>query len=234
MLGDIGIQEAIGKGSIQVVKNHPDWPNPYNGITAIRHGDIDRDIGIYLAESEQRSCALAAATSINGILCTACGGYLIEQLPGAEEDTLRKVEANLARLVAMDGSDRIPTNLLLVGTTPYQIAETVLDGLDMQPLQQIRPTFKCGCSEERLVRALCLLPAEEVEDLIEKEEKIEARCEFCGTVYRMGPDEMREKYDAMLSQGGDVSKDSEFEEMLDNGIGGVDGSDKGGDGGDKA
>lgn len=47
---------------MQVVKNHPDWPNPYNGITAIRHGDIDRDVGIYLAESEQRSCALAAVS----------------------------------------------------------------------------------------------------------------------------------------------------------------------------
>lgn len=96
---------------MQVVKNHPDWPNPYNGITAIRHGDIDRDVGIYLAESEQRSCALAAVsldrhvfsdeklaqfsesntlnsivfsnkgTAWNGILCTAAGGYLVERLP---------------------------------------------------------------------------------------------------------------------------------------------------------
>lgn len=45
MLGDFTLPEAIGKGAVQVVKNHPDWPRPYNGITAIRHGDIDRDIG---------------------------------------------------------------------------------------------------------------------------------------------------------------------------------------------
>ena len=44
-LGEMTLQEALGKGSVQVVKNHPDWPNPYNGITAIRHGDIDRDVG---------------------------------------------------------------------------------------------------------------------------------------------------------------------------------------------
>ena len=43
-----------------------------------------------MAESEQRSCALAAATSINGILCTAAGGYLIEQLPDATEETMAK------------------------------------------------------------------------------------------------------------------------------------------------
>ena len=40
MLGDIGLQEALGKGSVQIVKNHPDWPRPYNGITAIRHGKL--------------------------------------------------------------------------------------------------------------------------------------------------------------------------------------------------
>ena len=45
MLGDMELNEAVGLGSVQVVKNHPDWPNPYNGITAIRYGDIDRDIG---------------------------------------------------------------------------------------------------------------------------------------------------------------------------------------------
>lgn len=47
MLGEMPLSEAVGKGSVQIVKNHPDWPRPYNGITAIRHGDIDRDVGKY-------------------------------------------------------------------------------------------------------------------------------------------------------------------------------------------
>jgi len=46
MLGDmVSLPDAIGRGAVQIVKNHPDWPRPYNGITEIRHGDIDRDIG---------------------------------------------------------------------------------------------------------------------------------------------------------------------------------------------
>ncbi len=43
--GDFTLKEAVGGGTVQVVKNHPDWPRPYNGITGIRHGDIDRDVG---------------------------------------------------------------------------------------------------------------------------------------------------------------------------------------------
>lgn len=194
-LGDVSLQDAIGGGSVQIVKNHPDWPRPYNGITAIRHSDVDRDIGIYLAESEQRSCALAAATSVNGILCNAAGGYLIEQLPGVSDETVEIVSKNLAKLVEMDGGGKLPTNLLLNGVTPVEMTETLLDGLDMQPLQQILPKLVCECTEDRLFRALRLLPREEVEEILEKEEEVSARCQFCGKQYRMGAAELRTRLD---------------------------------------
>jgi molecular chaperone Hsp33 len=160
-----------------------------------------------LAESEQRSCALAAATSINGILCTAAGGYLIEQLPDADKETLAQVEKNLATLVEKDGGDKLPTNLLLNGVAPFEIAGIILDGLGMEPLQEIEPTFVCQCSTDRLVRALRLLPAEEVDEMMEKEEKIEARCEFCGRVYQMMPEDVKKE---MAEASGDPAKDSDF------------------------
>lgn len=208
-LGDIPLKEAVGKGVIKVVKNHPTWPNPYNGISAMSYMDIDRDVGIYLAESEQRSCALAAATSVSGILCKAAGGYLVERLPDCPDETMRTVEVNLARLVERDGTtDAVPTGLLLDGVTPLEIAEVVLEGLGMEPLQQIEPRAKCRCSEERLLRSLRLLPRAEVEEILAKEEQIEARCQFCGRVYRMGPDEVRAR---MEEAKGDPSKDGDVE-----------------------
>jgi molecular chaperone Hsp33 len=162
-----------------------------------------------LAESEQRSCALAAATSINGILCTAAGGYLVEQLPNADEGTLEKVAKNLATLVEKDGGDKLPTNLLLKGVTPLEIVEVLLDGLGMQPLQQIEPKFTCKCTPDRLVRALRLLSQTDVDDILEKEEQVEARCEFCGKEYRMSSDEVRKE---LANAKGDPSKDSDFNE----------------------
>lgn len=203
-VGSMTLTEAVGKGAVQVVKNHPEWPNPYNGITAIRNGDIDRDVGIYLAESEQRSCALAAASSINGILCKAAGGYLVEKLPGCTDETMKKVEESLAKLVKMDGGDSLPTNLLLQGVTPVDIVETILEGLDMQPLQQMEPKYVCECTEDRLFRALRMLPREEVDDILAKEEQIEARCHFCGKEYRMSPDQVEARFAAAT---GDPSRD---------------------------
>ena len=209
---DFTLQEAIGAGTVQVVKNHPDWPRPYNGITGIRHGDIDRDVGIYLAESEQRSCALAAATSFNGILCTSAGGYLVERLPDCTPETMSHMEKNLAKLVQMNGEDlALPANLMLEGQTPVDIATILLDGLGMEPLNQITPKEFCECSEEKLFRSLRLLPREEVDDVLKMEGKIEARCEFCGKVYRMGPDEVMKRF---AEASGDPSKDEDFENEL--------------------
>jgi molecular chaperone Hsp33 len=207
MLGDMTLSEAVGLGSVQIVKNHPSWPNPYNGITAIRNGEIDSDLGAYLAESEQRSCALAAGTAINGILCTAAGGYLVEQLPGANSETLERISSNLATLVAKDGGSALPTNLLQKGVTPLDIAEILLDGLEMQPLQQIQPAFKCQCTPDRLIRALRLLSPQDVDEILEKDEMVAARCEFCGKTYSMTKDEVR---DEMSKQRGDPAKDEDF------------------------
>lgn len=211
---DFTLQEAIGSGTVQVVKNHPDWPRPYNGITGIRHGDIDRDVGIYLAESEQRSCALAAATSFNGILCTAAGGYLVERLPDCSPEIMARMEKNLAKLVEMNGDDpskALPTSLMLEGKTPVDIAAILLDGLGMEPLNQLEPKPKCQCSEEKLMRSLRLIPREEVDLILREEGKVEARCEFCGKVYRMGPDEVLERLEKAKY---DASKDDEWEKEI--------------------
>eukprot|EP00985_Skeletonema_marinoi_P001769 scaffold702_cov112-Skeletonema_marinoi.AAC.1 len=209
---DFTLQEAIGSGTVQVVKNHPDWPRPYNGITGIKFGDIDRDVGIYLAESEQRSCALAAATSFNGILCTSAGGYLVERLPDCTPETMSHMEKNLGNLVRMNGEDlALPANLMLEGKTPVDIASILLDGLGMKPLNQVTPKEYCECSEDKLFRSLRLLPREEVDDVLKTEGKIEARCEFCSKVYRLGPDDVMKRF---AEAEGDPSKDEDFEEEL--------------------
>jgi len=206
---EMHLSEALGtKGRVQVVKMHPDWPRPYNGITAMRYGDVDRDVGIYLAESEQRSCALAASSLYKGILCTAAGAYMVEQLPGCDDATTKQVEVNLAKLVqenSLEGAETpLPAGLLAQGATPYDICSSILQGLDMTILEERTPQLVCHCSEDRLFRAVRLLPRADIDELLEKQECIEARCDFCGKVYRMSPDQVNAKLETAT---GDPSED---------------------------
>ena len=139
-------------------------------------------------------------------MCKAAGGYLVEKLPDCNDDTMAKVEQNLANLVKKDGGDTLPTNLLQHGTSPMDICEIILEGLDLEPLQSIQPVAKCQCTEDRLFRALRLLPRAEVDEILQKEEQVEARCQFCGKVYRMSPEQVEAKF---LGATGDPSKDEE-------------------------
>ena len=74
----------------------------------------------------------------------------------------------------------------------------------MDPLNSVEPTAFCDCSDERLIRSLRLLPSEEVDTILREEGQVEARCEFCGKVYRMGPEEVVQR---MMEATGDPSKD---------------------------
>ena len=118
------------------------------------------------------------------------------------------MESNLAKLVALDGGDALPTNLLLEGKTPLDIARILLDGLGLKPLMSIEPTPFCECSEEKLLRSLRLLPREEVDTILKEEGKVEARCQFCGKVYRMGPEEVLKRFQEAK---GDPAKDEDFQ-----------------------
>ena len=137
--------------SVLIVQRFDDFSHANNQLSKQSH----KQIGIYLAKSKQRSCALAAATSFNGILCTATGGYLVERLPDCSPKTVSHMEQNLAKLIQMNGDGgALPTNLLLEGKFPVDIASILLNGLGMELLAQPEPKPKCPCSAEKLFRSL--------------------------------------------------------------------------------
>lgn len=56
----------------QVVRNHPDYQRPYTGITALKTGEVAYDAASYLAESEQKSCAIAAGCFVTVSVVLYC------------------------------------------------------------------------------------------------------------------------------------------------------------------
>ena len=65
--------------------------------------------------------------------------------------------------------------------------ERVLEGLAPQFSDLRTPpglAASCPCSEDRVLRTLSLLPKSELAAIIAADDVVEAKCEFCGTVYR--------------------------------------------------
>jgi len=198
--GKLDVGGGVGKGTLQVVRTKSlpgeTTPSTYSSITEIRSGEIPEDINYYLLESEQRQGALAAGVfvepdDLGGVRATAAGGWYVQLLPFAAEEAVAQLEVNLQAMQA-----RSPTTLVREGVLARGMIELLLDGLDPQfteavPVPGLRAS--CPCSAERVFRTLRMLPRSEVDDILEKNEAIEVKCEFCVELYTLTPDEIREK-----------------------------------------
>lgn len=77
--GKLNVSGIVGNGVLSVVRSHPSWKEPYNGLVLIKTGEIAEDIAHYLAESEQTNSAIALGVLMNrdgGV--SAAGGYLVQ------------------------------------------------------------------------------------------------------------------------------------------------------------
>ncbi len=63
---------------------------------------------------------------------------------------------------------------------------------DLEVMSRYPVSFSCGCSQERVKRALLSLGRAELEDILAKEGKAEADCHFCTTHYVVTAEEIRE------------------------------------------
>lgn len=93
-------KDLVGNGQIQVVRTHPAWKSPMNGIVSLRDTTIATNLALYMAESDQRPSAIVTDVSIKGDKCLYALGIMVERLPGAKNvnietsiNNLQKVEA---------------------------------------------------------------------------------------------------------------------------------------------
>ena len=108
--GKLDVGTAVGhSGTLTVIKDL-NMREPYVGTVDLLGGEIAEDVAGYFVESEQipTACALGVLVDVDQSVQCA-GGYLIQLLPGAGEDTIAKVEGGITRLCAVfRDADTIP------------------------------------------------------------------------------------------------------------------------------
>lgn len=183
---DVSVKQGIGNGQLKVVrlKNLPgeEKASPFSSIVDIVSGEIAEDINHYVATSEQREGALAAGVALDDdAVVAAAGGWRLELLPGAPDNIVEQVIENISRLLASRVST---TDMLLRGSSLDDVLTLLLAGLGptIFPDADV-PRFRCECSVDRVYRTLALLPRSELQHILDTQDRIEAKCEFCARVY---------------------------------------------------
>ena len=183
--GKLDVSGAVGTNGTLTVMKDLGLKEPYIGQVPIVSGEIAEDITNYYAVSEQTPtvCALGVLVSKENSDVLTAGGFIIQLLPTAEDDTIDRVEKCLEKIEPV-------TTMLLKGLTPEEICRTVLEGFDLELLDEMRPAYVCTCSKERVEKALLSTGEQELEQMAQ-DETTEVRCHFCDRVYTFTAAEIR-------------------------------------------
>lgn len=189
--GKLDVGAAVGADGELTVIRDLGLREPYIGSVQLVGGEIAEDIAAYFVESEQvpTACALGVLIDTDQTV-KAAGGYLIQLLPGADDQIISAVERGVAKLGAV--SERLDAGMEPLDLLREALGEFELDALETAPIE-----YRCYCSEERVSRALISMGRDELNALIEEQGGAELTCQFCDKVYRYSADDLRRLRDSM-------------------------------------
>ena len=183
--GKLDVGGAIGKGTLFVSKDIG-LKEPYNGAIELVSGEIAEDIAAYYVESEQIPTVCALGVLINPDLSiNSAGGFIIQMLPTAGDDTADLIEDGLKNLPSV-------TSMLSEGKSILDIVKLALKNFEVEVLEENEISYKCDCSKERTDKVLKSIGKEELIRLADEQETTEVACHFCDKKYIYSSDDLKD------------------------------------------
>ena len=184
--GKLDVGATVGTDGALTIIRDLQMKEPYIGQVPLVSGEIGDDITAYFAQSEQTptACALGVLVDTDQSVKVA-GGYLLQLLPGAPEETIDALEKGIQRAGAV-------TAMLEAGMTPEDILGQVCGEIGVVFMETTEVSYKCYCSRDRVTSALISLGREELTQIAEEGKTVPVECQFCDTIYKFTPENVRE------------------------------------------
>ncbi|MCR5411093.1 MAG: Hsp33 family molecular chaperone HslO [Lachnospiraceae bacterium] len=175
---------AIGRGTLRVIKDLG-LKEPYVGEVDLVTSEIAEDLTYYFAQSEQIPSTVGLGVLMNkDNTVRSAGGFIVQLMPDVQDATIDRLEDNLKKISSV-------TDLLDQGRTPADILGMLLEGLDMQVLDETPTFFKCDCSPQKIEKALIATGRAELQSMIDEGREIEMECSFCRKKYIVSVEELK-------------------------------------------
>lgn len=183
--GKLDVGAAVGAGGTMTVIKDLHMKDPYVGTVNLLGGEIAEDVANYFVESEQipTACALGVLVDRDQSV-RAAGGYLIELMPGATEETIAKVEGGILAAGNVSG-------ILDKNPDPEEMLRMVLSDFEVKILEKQMVEYRCTCSRERVERALISLGAQELESILKEQGECRLTCQFCDKIHAFSGEELK-------------------------------------------
>ena len=187
--GKLDVGATVGTDGTLTVIRDLQMKEPYVGSVQLVSGEIGDDVTAYFVQSEQTPTACALGVLVDKDMSVkVAGGYLIQLLPGAPDETIDKVEAGIKRAGSV-------TAMLKAGLTPEDILGQVLGDLGVVFMETTEISYKCYCDRDRVEAVLISLGREELEQIRQEGETFPVECQFCDHVYEFTPQDIQKLLD---------------------------------------
>ena len=157
----------------------------FTSSVPLQSGDLAKDFTYYFASSEQTPSLTSLGIIMNeDNTCEVCGGILIQLLPNATEEDITFIESKSTILESMSQllkqHENLEEILQLLFKDDYRILET----------KSLR--FYCECSKEKFARGIASLGIDEIQSIINEDEKAEVICHYCKEQYIYTKEDLEE------------------------------------------
>ncbi|GAA0810038.1 Hsp33 family molecular chaperone HslO [Ligilactobacillus aviarius] len=181
----IDVKGAVGTEGFLAVTKDLGLKEPFTGQVPLVSGELGEDFTYYLAKSEQipSSVGLSVFVNSDNSIETA-GGFMIQVMPGAKEETISQIEKRLAEIPMV-------SEMMRDGKKPEDILNEILGAENVKVLDKMPVSYHCDCSRERFLGVLTSLPTDQLQEMADEDHGAEAVCHFCGKKYQFTEDELR-------------------------------------------
>lgn len=185
--GKSDVASLVGKGILKIIKDLG-LKEPYVGLSEIKSGEIAQDIAYYYYNSEQTPTVIALGVKLKDEKTVEyAGGYMIQLLPNAEESFIDALERKIQAIRPM-------TELMAGGMDIKRIAKLLYEDMDSEDneklvedysiLEEKEVHYSCNCNSDKFYRGLITLGKDELKEIFDEREDIEAECHFCDKRYK--------------------------------------------------
>ena len=182
--GKLNVGAAIGKDGYMTVIKDLGLREPYIGQIELVSGELGIDFANYYTVSEQSPSLVALGVLVAGDTVLKAGGLLIQPLPGCPDEVIDQIE--LRSPMFSDISRE------MTFAPKEELLEDRSRGLDLQVLGRMPLQYSCGCSRDRMEKALMSLGRRELQTIIAEDTGAELGCHFCHSKYAFTTDELKD------------------------------------------
>lgn len=166
--------QTLAGGTLTVVREEG-YSMPFIGTCEILSDDISDILETYFGQSEQIATAVALKSEFdNNGKCKFFGGVVMQLLPEASESAISKASELFEKFKDC-------------GKNAFAGAEEIISGYFKAHLSggvaELKPEYKCNCSEEKIRGVLVSVGREELLKICDELGEVKVHCHYCNKDY---------------------------------------------------